>query len=451
MVFGYYHVTLRTIQKGILPEIDNLPNTRISEKIKLGHIMWIPFIPLGKVWVMEKGGQMYSMAYPAVQMLNTTLGKSKTPWYSFLGLILIPVIFIFFTLGNFIDDQQRDKRYKAQFEKTLSTNLDKVNNPSRSDIFMFKDKRGKKLGLKVAYSTADSVYFLTPRDNENKKWHNDKWAVGYFASENPTREIAFAKQDLKKTFKNTYRESMYGKGIASGAKVPLDGLMQLDKIITISDTEQIPVVSETEDRKVRADFDRFVKNANNLDSLISLIDTESHDYYAGLLQKARGNDQELVEAYRSQKNAKNCLYELLLYTKYVYLKNDGKTSTDFTSKETKKDYLFFLKLLEKGFLSLDNKVLQNLQITDVTIPQKDKAELRLRASSNLLQRTTNVNFTVKMTKENNQWKLNLPSTYHYTENQIRYVNGGSKQWREMVRNNVSSVGDDVLIGNEWFF
>lgn len=451
MVFGYYHITLRTVQKGIIPEIDGLPNTRVSEKIKLGHIMFIPFIPLGKVWVMERAGQMYSMNHLAVQSLNKSLGRSKTPWYSFLGFILIPLIFIVYSAGNFIDDRQSAKRYKANFEKTLSANLEKVNKPVKSDIFLFKNKQGKKVGLQVAYSSADSVYFLAPLDNENKKWNNQKWAAGYFMSENPTTEVSFAKSDLQKTFKNTIDERMYNKGIPSGVKVPLDGLMQLDKVISISDKENLPVVSETETRKIRADFDHFIKEANNLDSLITLMDTESHQYYENILRQAKQNDKGMVEAYRRQKSTKNCLYEVMLYTKYVYMQNDRQTSTNFASPETKKDYLFFLKLLEKGFLTLDTKKLGEMNVTDVSIPQKDQAQLRLRATSNLLQRPTNVSFTVKMTKEDGHWKINMPSTYSYTENQIRYVNGGAKQWREMVRNNVSSVGEDVLIENAWFF
>ncbi len=448
---------MRTLGKGEVPEFDNIPGAQIKEKVKVAHVMWIPFFPLGKMWMIENKGNMYGLSPEAERVLNTKLGKSSYPFYSFLGLIAIPVLLLFFAGSNYLSGMAREKSSKKRFEKELAMNMENVNNPKKSDIFFFKDSKYKKVGLKVNYSSADSVYFLAPIDNQNKKWDRKNWAAGYYASENPSKEIAIAKKDLKETFRKAHNENMYRKGITI-SDIPLTGKIVLEKVETPDATKSIPIISETEVNSVKAGFAHFMEHSSNLDSLVFLIDQASHDYYQDVLTKATKKDAELVPLVRQNKKTNNCLFELMLYTKYVYLKTDkdGVSPNKTLTKETAKDYLFFLKLLERGFLTISDDLKKNARITDVSIPEKGRAVVNIQANSNMLTQKQKVNFQIEMTKENNQWKLNLPSAYAYSENQIRatslYNRGNAnKKWREMVIENVSSVGDDVYVGNEWMY
>ncbi len=455
MVFGYYHITLRTLNREIFPELGNINNGTIKEKVKVGHILWIPFFPMGKVWVLEQQGNMYSLNPAAASMINAKLGKSKTPWYTFFGLIAIPVLFALMNISSSIEQKASASRHKANFEKTLTTYLDKVDNPKQSDLFFFKDQKYKQVALKVVYSTTDSVYFLSPQDNSNKKWNRKNWAAGYYLNDNPTREVALAKADLKKSFRQTYQENMRNKGMLAGA-LPLTGLVQLEKVETIKEDQKIPVISEAAIEKVKSDFLHFIEHSNKLDSLVALIDKKSHAYYNDKLTASIMNDKQIVNQLQRQgtKNP-NCQYELMLYTKYVYLPSSELVTKKATSisVEEKKNYLFFLKLLEKGFLTLSNDHIKQVEVTDVSIPQKDVARLSLKLPSNMLKIQKPIHFSVEMRKEGHRWKMNLPSTYSYTEHQISgpmsHNTAMNHEWRKMVRANMAKMDNKKAVAAVW--
>ncbi len=456
MVFGYYHITLRTAERGIIPEVDNIPGARIVEKVKVGHMLWIPFFPLGRVWLIENQGNMYGLAPQAAALLNAKQGKSSNPWYSWLGLIAIPVLFCLFSINQFFADKARTKRNKEYFEQKLADRMDKIDQPNTSDIFFFKDRQYKKVGLKVNYANTDSIYFLAPLDNENKNWGRKNWAAGYFSSDNPTKEVAFAKSDLKKTFQTNQNENFYKKGIMA-PEIPLNGLIQLDRIERIAEGDKIPVISEVETEKIKLAFTHFIEHSTNLDSLLVLIDQESHTFYNNILDQAAKKDTEIVNMIKNERKINNCLYELMLYTKYVYLHSTNKSKDKSTGTALKKDYMFFLKLLERGLLTLENERLKNILLNTVTIPEKGIAKLSLRAPSNMLVTKQKINFQVTMKKEDGRWKMNLPSAYSYSERQITgsimmRSSTTSKQWREMVRNSVTeAASEDAFIGNAFMY
>ena len=123
------------------------------------------------------------------------------------------------------------------------------------------------------------------------------------------------------------------------------------------------------------------------------------------------------------------------------------------NNEKLKDYLFFLKLLDKGLLQLNRKNFEAAKILNVDIPQQNRAKVSLSMPSNILKMQKTIRFSVNMTKEDGQWKVNLPSGYSYTNRQIQgnFVSSpqASAQWREMIRKNITDLSDGRYIHDDW--
>lgn len=445
MVFGYYHATIRTVGKGILPEVDRMPGAVVKEKVKLGHILWIPFIPLGKVWVMEHQGKMYNLPDPAIRTLNSVVGRSSYPWYSFLGFILIPLILGFVWIGDYFDGKAREKRSKQRFEQTLATNLKAIDSPDANDIFFFKQGYRNKTAIKVSHSNKDSIYFIAPLNNENKKWGTNNWAAGFYAGSNPTRIVALAKSDIKKSFPNQYGENMRNKGM-DGEAISLNGLVQLEKVQNVANLTNVPVVDQKSLDEVKTSMQYFLTHAGKVDSVIAMMDQVSHNFYDKAFKDcSTKSDKEIVTMTNKSSKNPNTYFELMLYTKNVFTSEDRfKVGDDGKVTDAdKKDYMFFLQLMERGLLTFNSDVLSNMQVVSATIPSANKARVIVKGKSNMLKSPKDITFPVMMSKENGKWKVNLPSSYSYSESQIRnnsfVVNSRPlKEWKEHV---VSGFGD----------
>lgn len=458
MVFGYYHITMRRVQSSEFPELNFPPDTEIEQKVKVGHLMWIPFIPLDKVWAVSIGNNMYQLSGDAEHKIEQTLGKRGYPWYSFFGLIAVPALIILFSIFSAYNQKMSKKRSIAYFENKRDKLNEHVDQPQPEDMFFFKDSEYHQIALKVESSDTDSIYFKSPVDNENKKWGTINWAFGYYNSDNPTQTSAFAKLDLKKSFQQDYSESMYKKGISHG-NLPVEGLIQLEKVEqTLDERKPIPIVSAKEQNSVKEAFNHFVEHVDNLDSLVNLMDNASYKFFQDQLIEANKADNIIVKGLKSNRN-QNSLYELLMYTRYVYLKagegQEGDPNRLTEAMADLKDYIFFLKLLEKGYLSLNNQHIKEAEVVNINIPDENTASLTIKSMSNFLKQPKKVSYLVEMSKQDGKWKINLPSTYSYTESQLlsmQYndnVQNVSGQWREMVRANIKEIEAETVISPFW--
>lgn len=470
MVFGYYHITMRSVKAQDFPELDFPSNVEIEQKVKVGHMLWIPFFPLDKLWAIDINNETYKLGYKAERVIEDKLGTKSYPWYSFLGFILIGAFIIIAPIFAAISSSISEKNRHSTFEKNRDYYNSKVESPETDDLFFFKDNRNKVV-LKVESNDQDSIYFKGPVDNENKRWTKSGWPTGFYRGNNPTKNLAVAKSDLKTSFKQNYEDNMYKKGMPAG-QLPLVGPIQLEKVQAMKKentnanvVSSQPYVSETAFQEVKDGFKYFASQCDNLDSLIALMDVASYQFYQDQLIEASKSDDVIVKKLKnydrsnSFMQSKNSLYELLMYTKFVYLKaGEGQEADPNRLTEAMTDmsgYMFFLKLLDKGFLSLENKQIKEAVIKDVQMSDENTAKVTLSAMSNLLKKPKLTGFVITMKKEKGRWKVNIPSGYSYTENQLRnmmlFDNVGNvdQEWRQMVRSNVKEIDPTVKIPTFW--
>jgi hypothetical protein len=76
----------------------------------------------------------------------------------------------------------------------------------------------------------------------------------------------------------------------------------------------------------------------------------------------------------------------------------------------------------------------------------------LTAPSNNLDRQQTIYFQTIFNKEGEDWKINIPSTFSYTEKQIEQGVHGSnrnKQYRKMVRDEILKLDSLKTVATEW--
>lgn len=69
--------------------------TKFVSLARYFHLMYIPFFPVGKKWAMEQAdGKQYELDPSVLAHINSYGIKQRTPWYTFIGLMLIGLVLI---------------------------------------------------------------------------------------------------------------------------------------------------------------------------------------------------------------------------------------------------------------------------------------------------------------------------------------------------------------------
>lgn len=165
IVFGYGHFNLRTINPVEIGIIDNAAaGIKFQLKQKYGHIFWIPFIPLGQKWTINKGdGKMYvcppDLAY---QLENRFPGKTSP--YAFSGLILIVLGIVIFSISEKIDSYQSKKRYETSFAADAQNLISGISDIRAGQFLLFNARKGSdgyydwnKIPMKVMHVNGEQV------------------------------------------------------------------------------------------------------------------------------------------------------------------------------------------------------------------------------------------------------------------------------------------------------
>ena len=79
LVWGHNNFKIKTVEPHEIGLYDAaFNNIKFVCRQKYGHLFWIPFIPLGKIWTVDKGdGKMYVCHPDIEQQLNQLIGKSS--------------------------------------------------------------------------------------------------------------------------------------------------------------------------------------------------------------------------------------------------------------------------------------------------------------------------------------------------------------------------------------
>ena len=144
IVFGHSHFRIKKVQPHEVGLFDKeFDNVTFDLQQKYGHLYWIPFIPLGKIWTVNKGDGKKYVCHPEIeQMLNQNPGRSgKTSIFAWSGFLAIGLVLLFISLAEKVNHYNNEKSYTAQFKENSLELQDLLDSAAVNDYFIFTLKK----------------------------------------------------------------------------------------------------------------------------------------------------------------------------------------------------------------------------------------------------------------------------------------------------------------------
>jgi|GEM_PF-1765606 len=161
VIFGSSSLLIKSFTPKELGFLDKL-NVDYTIEIRqiCFHIFWIPFFGIGKVWVLNKGNQLFDIPSDFKSILNEAKHDFKAPLATYSGLIIGILIFLVY-IGY--DKIENYNRYQDDV-RWISQKAEKIKNPQLGDIYQLNANDGSFI-MKVDSITNDSILFNVPHKN----------------------------------------------------------------------------------------------------------------------------------------------------------------------------------------------------------------------------------------------------------------------------------------------
>lgn len=210
---------------------DFAPGVEVEIRQKYAHIFWIPFFSIGKMWVLKQNDQMFEMQPQMKEALIQYGVKTKTPWYSFIGLILVGVGLITALIVNALPKKQYQyetedlSSSKAEIEALLNQVESPTTAPSLytaftsaeiGDVLFFSDEESKTIATQI-YDIDNDYYLLyVPDPKASGHRMSDIGLVEYFYdSTTAVRKARISKEMIGNTV-----DVSEGKRMFNGVVIP---------------------------------------------------------------------------------------------------------------------------------------------------------------------------------------------------------------------------------------
>lgn len=449
MIYGYYTVSLKTVQASELPaEIPTEPGTSFQYGIKLAHLLFIPFFPLGKRWLMKKDGDSYEITPEAEELFAALYGTPKTPWYAFSGLILIALFFLYST----VDDMLTSRRAKAYLDEMKKEKQDEklrgLKNPLVTDFYALKSANGKYYGAKVDSVASGKVWLRCVANDQGYSIQTaDNIISKYVLERGEFFTYAVPKEDLLKSYQGK-KALLKINGLANQQALTLVEVYNRD---LDDNTTQLSIRDLQVEEEVKQALRQFI-NTNSIDSSLMRMDSNSKKYFADVIKFANQKDVPQIKQFIKSSAYPSVTYALVMYMKYGYAKSQEKRPTTSLMNDVK-IFSLFSKMLGMGLWSMSDKIKQ-YRASSTTLIRKNTASIRLSLNSNILERTSVIPFKVLFKYEDGQWKINIPSTFSYTENQVAKVGSygsGPGMFRQKVRQELKEIDPKISFATELMY
>lgn len=134
---------------------------KLQVRQRYGHLFWIPFFPIGKLWVIKKDGDesLYVMPEEIKRTIISRYGNPGTPWYSFTLILIGVAIGLIAMLSESIDKQ----RYEDNFYNTVDETKMFIKYPTTGDCYVLR-----KYEKQEKYSNSIDIILKVKQYNENK-------------------------------------------------------------------------------------------------------------------------------------------------------------------------------------------------------------------------------------------------------------------------------------------
>jgi len=450
-MFGYYTIFIRKfLASQVPPQLGLQPGSTLEEGVKVFHIFWIPIFPFGKAWVMKKDGESYKIPYEIETALTKMYGKTKTPWYAFIGIILAIVGGIGYKINDKMESSRRQTAYAAQEAKQQSEFLGNLAAPTTDDYYALKASESKYAAAHVTAVLGDSIELATLKDGSTFSRVNKHTVL---------EEFILARKDFRTdmvAIKDLQKAIIPEDGKVSPAPLVLGTIEEgrifsLQQMFRVTKMPTLDVKDDAATAAVEQTFNTFI-NDPSMDASTAVLDSASIRYLKEVYDLGEEGNYKKMRKFIDESANNSVDYGMILHAHYTYFggareKREKTTEKDFNT------FIFFSKLINVGLWSIDDHI-KTAKISDIRLTGKNEAKGTVELSSNILDNNKTMRFDVDFNFENDAWKINLPTTFKYTEHQImnvgRNFQEGRKQYRQMIRTGLNDL-DKKRDVNKLFF
>ncbi len=121
IVFGHNNFKIKSTNSHELglPSDAGFDGYQFEVRQRYAHLFWIPFFPIGKIYVMKIPGssEMYEMPESIRALVEAKLGKVRTPWYSFALLLIALAVGFVAICGVAVEEIKQKARVSDREEK----------------------------------------------------------------------------------------------------------------------------------------------------------------------------------------------------------------------------------------------------------------------------------------------------------------------------------------------
>lgn len=235
IAFGWYGFKLKSFSAEDLDIKNDAENSTFEVRQQVFHIFWIPVFSLGKQYVIRRNNKLYD-ASDEIKYKILEKGKVRTPWYSFLLLILAIAIPIFVCIYIYVGEYfLRNKNYqidKNLYENSVSKVEENLNNISLNAYLQIVNTEhyydDKKVVLKLVKINGENFSFLAKKVNFPKS-ENEKYSFENLDIDT----LHFTKDQIQKAickdFEIIDKKKPYGVNFLGDGKYIISNIDYFDK------------------------------------------------------------------------------------------------------------------------------------------------------------------------------------------------------------------------------
>ncbi len=196
----------------------------IERRQRYFSILWMPFFGIGKYWAIRtQEGKLVDPPYHIANHLDTLEIRMRSPWYTFVGPILLVLAIGGFYGWTVLDQQQRVQPYIEKYEAESQALLTQLDNLEEGDYLQFGSPGGRWRIFQYGGTTAGKLKLIGPRSIDITE--GDKEILEAFATYPPdeTEQLLVELASLKTTVCQVYeqRSRCRGANIQEEGREPL--------------------------------------------------------------------------------------------------------------------------------------------------------------------------------------------------------------------------------------
>ena len=206
-VFGWYGFKLKSYSVEELDLNKEIWKDSVFEvRQEVFHLFWIPFFSIGKKYAVRKQGKLYDIPENIIFKIKAK-GKVKTPWYSYLLLLMAIFIPIFVGIYIFVGEAMMKYRYQKQDRELYEAAISDVENKLKTlhqnaylrIIKPDEQSRYDVIYLKLVEISGEKYSFLKTRVNFPEREENK-----YYFKTISNDTIVLSKQQLEQAVCKDY-------------------------------------------------------------------------------------------------------------------------------------------------------------------------------------------------------------------------------------------------------